>query len=146
MTETSTHPASLHAYFGYRDATAAIEWLERVLGFATTMQFPDEHGHVQHAELRRGDAAIMVFQDESDYDRPAVKGESVGHGTYVRVDTGADVDAVHARAVAAGTTVLWEPAGTEWGNYRTRVLDLEGFEWTIGTHRPGEPQGDWSEG
>lgn len=38
MTETSpvtrtSRPAALHAYFGYRDAPAALSWLERVLGF-----------------------------------------------------------------------------------------------------------------
>jgi uncharacterized glyoxalase superfamily protein PhnB len=36
--------------------------------------------------------------------------------------------------------VVWEPAGTEWGNYRCRVLDIEGHEWTFGVYRPGEPQ------
>jgi uncharacterized glyoxalase superfamily protein PhnB len=39
--------------------------------------------------------------------------------------------------------VVIEPADTEWGNHRCRVRDLEGYEWSFGTHRPGEPQ-DWS--
>lgn len=57
-----------------------------------------------------------------------------------------DVDAVFATAVEAGATVVWEPSPTEWGSYRCRVLDPEGYEGTFGTLRPGEAQaGDWSE-
>lgn len=31
------------------------------------------------------------------------------------------------------------PELTDWGNYRCRVADIEGYEWTFGTHLPGEP-------
>jgi len=65
---------------------------------------------------------------------------------YLCLTEAADIDAVHARALAAGATGVWEPATTEWGSYRCRVLDPEGFEWSFGTHRPGEPRDDWSEG
>lgn len=41
--------------------------------------------------------------------------------------------------------MIWDPAGTEWGNYRCRVADLEGYEWTFGTHHPGESTGEWSD-
>lgn len=99
-----------------------------------------------HSELRRGDAAIMVFSDDGNYDRPALRGETVGHGTYLSVGTDSEVDEVYATAVEAGATSVWEPANTPWGNYRCRVLDLEGFEWTFGTLRPGESSGDWPEG
>jgi uncharacterized glyoxalase superfamily protein PhnB len=139
MTETSSHPADLHAYFGYRDAPAALAWLERAFGFETTMSFPDDAGGIAHAELRRGDAAIVVFSDRDGYERPPRRGDTTGFGTYVSVPAGAEVDAVFARASAAGATAVWEPGHTEWGNYRCRVADPEGFEWTFGTHRPGEP-------
>ena len=137
MTETRTRPADLHAYLGYRDAPAAIAWLERVLGFATTMAFPDDDGGIAHAELRRVDAAVMVFTDRAGYERAPRKGETCGLGTYLSVPDPADVDAAHVRAVEAGAVTVWEPAGTEWGNYRCRILDPEGFEWKVGTHRPG---------
>lgn len=144
MTETTHQPAALHAYFGYRDAPAAIEWLGRAFGFATTMQFPDEAGGVAHAELRLGDAVVTVFSDHDGYQRPPRRGDTMGFGLYLWLEQDTDVDAVHARAMAAGATEVWEPAASAW-NYRCRVLDPEGFEWTFGTHRPGEPQGDWSE-
>jgi uncharacterized glyoxalase superfamily protein PhnB len=138
MTETTTRPAALHAYFGYRDAPAAIAWLERAFGFTTTMAFPDGDGGIAHAELRRGDAAIVVFSDRDGYERAPRKGDTCGIGMYVTVPDPADVDSVHTSAVEAGATTVWEPAGNEWGNYRCRVVDPEGVEWTFGTYRPGE--------
>ncbi len=135
---------TLHAYFGYRDANSAIDWLKRAFGFETTMSFPDENGGVAHSEHRLGDAAIIVFSDYEGYERPPRKGETAGHGTYITVLAQEDVDRIYRNAIDAGATGVWQPETTEWGNYRCRVLDLEGFEWTFGIHRPGEPVGDWS--
>jgi uncharacterized glyoxalase superfamily protein PhnB len=137
--------ASLHAYFGYRDAVAALRWLEDAFGFETTMEYPDDKGGIMHAELRRGDAAFTLFTDEEGYERPVRKGDSVGYGSYVALGSEAEVDAVFASAVKAGAEVIWTVDNTEWGNYRCRVADLEGYEWTFGTHRPGQPTTGWSD-
>lgn len=145
MTETNHRPVDLHAYLGYRDAPAALAWLEQAFGFVPTMTVPDGDGGIAHAELRLGDAVVVVFSDRDGYERPPRKGDTAGHGLYLTVPAPADVDAVHARALDAGATSIWEPAATEWGNYRCRVVDPEGSEWTFGTHRPGEPQGEWAE-
>jgi uncharacterized glyoxalase superfamily protein PhnB len=143
MTETTSSAATLHAYLAYRDAPAAIDWLERAFGFATTLRFPDEDGGVMHAELRLGDAAIVLFSDHDGYERPPRKGDTVGWGLYLTMGAPAGVDAVFERATAAGATAIWKTEMSEWGNYRCRFADPEGYEWTFGTHRPGEPQGDW---
>jgi uncharacterized glyoxalase superfamily protein PhnB len=139
-TATAEPPTTLHAYLGYRDAAAAIDWLSHALGFTTTMRFPDDDGGVAHAELRRGGAAIGVFTDRDGYDRPQRRGDTVGQGLYLCV--GADeVDALWAAATDAGATGVWTPTATPWGNYCCRVLDPEGVEWTVGTHRPGLEDG-----
>ena len=145
MTDTQPRPTALHVYLGYRDAPAALTWLTEVIGFSSILSFPDADGGIQHAELVLGEAAIVVFTDQVGYERAPLKGESAGFGVYLSVPDEAAVDAVHTRAVEAGATVLWAPGGTEWGNYRCRVLDAEGYEWTVGTHRPGEPQAGWTE-
>lgn len=130
---------TLHAYLGYADAQAAIGWLSDVLGFEMTMSWPDDQGGVMHAELRAGQAAITLYTDRAGYERPPLKGDTGGIGLYLAVDTEDAVDAAYERAVASGATVVWEPKGTEWGNYRARVIDPGGVEWTVGTHRPGQP-------
>lgn len=139
-------PPSLHAYFGYRDAPAALRWLERAFGFETLYEVPDGEGGIMHSEVKFGAVAFMVFSDAgAGYDRPARKGDSVGQGMYVSVEQDATVDTIHASAAEAGATVIWAPEATEWGSYRCRVLDLEGYEWTFGTLHPGQaPEGDWS--
>ena len=145
MTTPTNRPASLHAYLSYRDAHAARAWLEQAFGFETTMQYPDDKGGLQHCELRRDEMAIVLFSAESPYDRPARIGETVGHGLYVAMPDEAAVDAVYASSAAANAEVVWEPGTTEWGNYRFRAVDPEGYEWTFGTHKPGEPAADWSD-
>jgi len=131
--------STLHAYFGYRDAVGALRWLERAFGFETTVEAPDEEGGLHHAEMRYGDGVtITLFSDRAGYDRLERKGETVGHGLYVALDGRDAVDAMYRSAVAAGAETVWEPAETEW-NYRFRVADPEGFEWSFGTYRPGVP-------
>ena len=142
---TQNSGASLHAYFGYRDAVAAIGWLEEAFGFETTMQYADDKGGIQHAELRRDEVAITLFTDEVGYERPPRKGDTVGHGSYVVLGSETAVDEVYAAAVKAGAETIWKPENTEWGHYRFRVADLEGYEWTFGTHKPGQPAAEWSE-
>lgn len=135
---------TLHSYLSYRDASAALDWLARAFGFETTMRYDDDNGEVAHAEARLGDAAIIVFSDAgAGYDRPAPRDEAVGQGMYLAVGTNAEVDAVWERALAASATPVWKPEETEWGNYRCRVRDPEGYEWSFGTHKPGEPAGEW---
>ncbi|ONI79844.1 glyoxalase [Actinosynnema sp. ALI-1.44] len=133
----------LSAYFGYRDAVQAIDWLGKALGFEPTMQFPDEHGGIMHAELRLGDAAIVVFSDRDGYERAPRRGDTAGHGLYLSVDSEETVDRIYQQAVAEGATTIWAAGRSEW-NYRFRVADPEGFEWTVGTYRFGEPQPEWS--
>lgn len=144
-TTTPPRPVSLHIYLGCRDAPAALDWLPRALGAEVTMSWPDEDGGIAHAELRIGDAAFIVFSDPG-HEPPVRRGETSGQGVYLAVPDDAAVDAAFARATAAGAEVVWTPDGTAWGNYRARVVDPEGREWTFGTHRPGEPVTDdaWS--
>ena len=126
--------ARLIAYLSYRDAPAALRWLEAV-GFDVVRRQDDHDGRVQHAEVRLGDAVLMVASNDADYDRPRLLGRSTGQGIYLLVD---DVDEHHTRAVDAGGTTVFEPEDTEWGTRRARVLDPEGVEWSFGTYPPGE--------
>jgi uncharacterized glyoxalase superfamily protein PhnB len=120
---------TLHAYLGYADAAAAIDWLSRGLGFELVRRWPEEGDSLSHAELPRG------------YERAPLKGDTSGVGLYLAVPTSEDVDEAYASATAAGGTSVWVPEQSEW-NYRARVVDPQGVEWTVGTYRPGEPA-DW---
>ncbi|MDC7121343.1 VOC family protein [Cellulomonas fimi] len=130
---TDDTPTTLHAYLSYADAPAAIDWLV-ALGFAVTTRQDGEGGAVQHAELRLGDAVVMVASDDAAYTVAPLVGVSTGAGVYL---CAADVDDLHRRAVAAGGTSVIAPEDTAWGSRRARVLDVGGREWSFGTYAPG---------
>ncbi|TDD45715.1 glyoxalase [Kribbella antibiotica] len=136
MSEHNSNTATFHTYLSYRDAPSALRWLEKAFGFETTLEYPDEQGGIAHAEVRYGGVAFMLFTDHLGYDRPVRKEDTVGQGLYIGVDDRETVDALYQRAVAAGAETVWEAAASEW-NYRFRVADPEGYEWTFGIHRPG---------
>jgi uncharacterized glyoxalase superfamily protein PhnB len=125
--------AELFAYLSYRDAPAAITWLEAI-GFVTTACQAGVDGAVLHAELKLGDAVVMLATADADYTVPPLAGQSTGGGLYLLVD---DVRAIYSAAIEAGATTVLEPAATEWGSERARVLDPEGHEWSFGSYQPG---------
>lgn len=126
---------SLFAYLSYRDAPAGLAFLAE-LGFEAVSRQDAPGGEVLHSEVRRGAAVLMVATADADYQVPAVRGRSTGGGLYLLVGDD-EVDALHARAVAAGATSLIAPEATEWGSRRARVVDPEGHELSFGSYEPG---------
>jgi uncharacterized glyoxalase superfamily protein PhnB len=60
----------------------------------------------------------------------ALGGSPVSLMHYVR-----DVDAVFARAVAAGARVVFPPADQFWGDRMGAIVDPFGHRWSIATHK-----------
>jgi uncharacterized glyoxalase superfamily protein PhnB len=123
----------LFPQLGYRDPEGAIAWLE-ALGFELLITWPYADGSIRHAELRLGDATVMIGGALQELQQPELRGRTVGHGTYVQTD---DVQGMYKAAIAAGATSVFEPEETEWGTERARVLDPEGYEWSFGNYEPG---------
>jgi uncharacterized glyoxalase superfamily protein PhnB len=117
----------------YRDADAAIGWLERTLGFEADEVHRGEDGSVAHAELRLGSDVVMLGTAgagrEPFRDLPAG-----GALVYCAVD---EVDALYERARAAGADIPLEPTDTDYGSRDFTVRDPEGNLWAFGTYRPG---------
>jgi uncharacterized glyoxalase superfamily protein PhnB len=125
--------AKLFVYLSYSDAPAALKWLQAV-GFDVIHRQDGPAGTVLHAEIRMGEAVIMVASNDAAYQRPPLIGRSTGQGLYLLVG---DVDAFHQKALAAGGTSVIEPEDTQWGTRRSRVLDPQGQKWSAGTYQPG---------
>jgi uncharacterized glyoxalase superfamily protein PhnB len=132
----------LAAYLSYRDAPAALQWLQAV-GFAVVRRADGPDGTVAHSELRCGDAVLMVASYDADYSRPSLVGRSTGGGLYLVLDDAAAVDEHHRRGVEAGGTSVFPPEDTEWGTRRARLLDPEGGEWSFGSYAPGDAGAGW---
>jgi uncharacterized glyoxalase superfamily protein PhnB len=119
----------MHIYpcLRYRDAPAAIEWLERAFGLRRGLVVPGPEGTIAHAELRFGQGMIMLGSPRED--TPAAGPATLYLAT-------ADLDAHHARAAAAGATILRQPFDTDYGSRDYIARDPEGHVWCFGTYDP----------
>jgi uncharacterized glyoxalase superfamily protein PhnB len=123
----------LYPQLGYRNPERAIAWLE-ALGFELLLTWPHPDGTLRHAELRQGDAIVMIVGGVGELQQPELRGRTVGHGLYLQTT---DVPGTYRAAIEAGATSVFEPEPTEWGTERARVLDPEGYEWSFGNYEPG---------
>jgi uncharacterized glyoxalase superfamily protein PhnB len=125
--------ASVH----YDDPHAAIAWLEKAFGFEVRVKVEGEDGVIHHSELVFGDALVMVggTNGKEPWQRhdksPKSLDGAITQALAIFVD---DVDRHHARAVAAGATIVREPKtddyGPEYWSDRTYgALDPEQHLW-----------------
>lgn len=115
----------------YRDARAAIEWLERAFGFERNMVVDGEGEQVAHAQLKFGDGMIMLGS-ERDGDP---WGDHAGQ-SWVYVVVEGDIDAHCERSRTAGAEIIREPEDQEYGSRDYSARDPEGNLWSFGTYRP----------
>jgi uncharacterized glyoxalase superfamily protein PhnB len=122
----------------YHDAPAAIEFLCRAFGFEKHLVVPGEDGTVAHAQLTLGDGMIMLGSARDDeFGRLQKPPRDVGGaGTQSPYIVVSDVDAHHARAVAAGAKVVMPPEDKDYGGRGYGCLDPEGHLWNFGSYDP----------
>ena len=123
---------AIYAALRYRDAAAAIDWLERTLGFQTIARHEAPDGTIAHAELRLGESLIMLGQGADELQDPPESPRSARMTIYVAV---ANVDALHERAQAAGADVS-DLTEQDYGSRDFSARDLEGIHWSFGTYAP----------
>ena len=122
----------------YEDTAATIEWLVEAFGFTEHGErYVMEDGSIGHAELEMGGEIVMLATPNREYQSPKRHREScdaarrwldnpwVIDGVLVTVD---DLEAHHARAVAAGANVIRPPEEGPDGRLYT-AEDLEGHRW-----------------
>jgi uncharacterized glyoxalase superfamily protein PhnB len=126
MTDTTTSttdvPVALEGvtpYLYYADAGAGLDWLARVFGFEETARYVDDEGVVHESEMRVGASTIQLCGRAPDPDQGS------GLLLIVHVD---DVDAMHARVVAAGVDAA-PPEQKPYGPRTFTVTDPWGYHW-----------------
>ncbi|HEY3018716.1 MAG TPA: VOC family protein [Solirubrobacteraceae bacterium] len=114
----------------YRDAAAAVDFLQRAFDFEPKAVHRNDDGTIAHAELSCGDGLIMLAT-ERETDR---WGAHAGQGwVYVAID---DIDRGYERAKAAGAEIVMEPTDQDYGSRDYSARDPEGNLWSFGTYRP----------
>ena len=141
----STRGSSIIPALRYADAPAAIDWLCQALGFEKHVVLAGEDGVIHHAQLTFGNGMIMLGSARDDeysatQKSPAEIGGFNTQSPYLIV---ADVDAHHARAVAAGAEIVMPLADQGYGKGYT-CRDPEGHLWSFGDYDPWAPASEES--
>ena len=129
-------PAGYHTVTPHlvaQDAAAALAFYVRAFGAVERYRLVEPSGKIGHAEITVGDAVVMVCDEYPDFGAvsPAAYGGSPIK-LLVYVD---DCDAVVARAVEAGATLLRPVKDQFHGDRSGMVVDPAGFTWTVATRR-----------
>jgi PhnB protein len=106
-------------------------WYQAALGMTETVRLADATGKVMHAELKLGDATIMLADEFPDmgYRAPdSLGGSPVSILLYVE-----DVDALFNRALANGAAARSPLAVQFDGDRRGTLLDPFGHIWLLAT-------------
>jgi len=112
-------------------AAAAIEFYRHAFG-ATEIMRLEHQGRVGHAEIKIGDSPIMLADEHPDMG--ALGPHTVGGNPVSVVLYVDDVDAVVARAVAAGGKLQRPVADQFYGDRTGTIEDPFGHNWHVATH------------
>ncbi len=131
---TERPPTHVWPILIYRDAPAAITFLEDAFGFELVVAHADDDDSsvLDHVQMNwSGGGGVMFSSVRDDSMLPARTPGS--DAVYVVC---ADPDTICARAVAAGAEVVMEPFDTDYGSRDFSAKDPEGNLWSFGTY-PG---------
>lgn len=112
-------------------AADAIKFYEKAFNAVEQMRLPGPQGKLMHAEIRIGDSALMLTDENPEWGMlgpKSLKGSPVTVHLYVQ-----DVDSVVAQAVAAGAKVTMPLADTFWGDRYAQLEDPFGHRWSVAT-------------
>jgi len=114
-------------YLVVQDAPSLLDFIARAFDGVELHRSAGGSGGGVHGEIRVGDSIIMVGGGAPEL---SWRGEPMPTALHVYVP---DVDAVYARAIAAGATSFGEPADQAYGERGGGVRDRFGNTWYIAT-------------
>lgn len=116
-------------YLRVKGAAAAIEFYTLVFGAQETVRLFEPSGRIGHAELSLGGMTLMLSDEFPEYG--IVGPQSMGGtGTAIQLHV-VNADAMAARAVAAGATMVREPTDQFYGERECTIRDPFGHEWIL---------------
>ncbi|MGO2862068.1 MAG: VOC family protein [Brevibacterium sp.] len=130
----SSSSANIWPTFKYRDAKAAIAFLQEAFGFEITAEYDnaEDPQRVEHAELAWPEGGgVMLGSTRDDGGVMSKTGLAAG-SVYIATDR---VEELYHRAIAAGATEVMGLTEQEYGSLDFSVQDPEGVLWNFGTYR-----------
>jgi uncharacterized glyoxalase superfamily protein PhnB len=123
----------------YQNVSEAVAWLGKAFGFTEQYRYGNTGGLIDGAQIRLGNAYIMVTGSHRGGATPAKSG-TYSQSLTVFVD---DVDAHYRRAKAAGAKIVEELNETCYGERQYGVEDLDGHHWLFSQHAKDVSPADW---
>lgn len=124
-------------YLMVRDVVAAVAFYEAAFGFGRQDMNPGPDGVPSHAAMTWDDGRIMMGR-QGAYGgttmSPTTSGAACPVTIYVYCP---DVDALAARAAAAGAEVRFGPADVFYGDRICHLVDPDGYSWCFATRAAG---------
>ena len=120
-------------YLIIEGAAAAIDYYKKAFGAIETVRMPQPDGRVGHAEIKIGDAMVMLADEfpEMKIVSPTTLGNtSVSLLLYVE-----NADVTFEKAVSLGAQVEKPMADQFYGDRSGTIKDPFGHKWTIATHK-----------
>ncbi|MCE3292761.1 MAG: glyoxalase [Arthrobacter sp.] len=123
--------AEVIPYLYYEGADAALDWMEKVLGFGPSTRWRNADGVTEEAEIVAGGSRIAVSGS------PADPGNGGGLLLIVHVD---DVDATYASVIAATDVELEPPVDKPYGPRTFTIVDPWGYQWNFWQGEAAPPE------
>lgn len=138
MAKRSAKPAGaswLAPYLCVRDADKAADFYQRAFGFEKKFAMPGPDGKSGHVEMTFQGANLMMGPEQAagpcQVKAPVTTGVTPPVSLYAYCD---DVDALYARATAAGARGDLPPQDMFWGDRMCRLTDPDGHVWNFATN------------
>ncbi len=128
-------PDGMHTvtpYLTCDGASEAIAFYVQAFDAVEINRLADQNGKIMNAMIRIGNSALMVmdaYPDMEAFSPKTLKGSPVT--IHLQVE---DMDAVVAKAVTAGATVVMPAADMFWGDRYAMLADPFGHQWSVATH------------
>ena len=126
-----------HVY--YRDVAEAIDWLTRTFGFSEHYRYGEPGGAVSGAQMRAGNAFIMLKRARPGSSSPA----QLGYGTQSLTVFLDDVDGHFERTKSAGARIVEDLHETVYGELQYGAEDLAGHHWLFSRHARNLSPDEW---
>jgi lactoylglutathione lyase len=115
-----------------KDLKKSVAWYRDVVGLTVDQEYERE-GQLRSVALRAGDVRFLLNQDDGKKGWDRKKGE----GFSFQFTTVQDIDSIAKRIKDHGWKLETEPADMPWGVRSFRVLDPDGYKFSISSPRPG---------
>jgi PhnB protein len=130
---------ALSPYLTVKDAAAAIDFYRAAFGAVELFRLTADDGRIGHAELSIAGTTVMLSDEWPDFgvlSPPSLGGSPVKLHLYVD-----NCDAVVARAVAAGATLMRPVTDQFYGDRSGMIADPFGHSWFVATRtEPVSPE------